>query len=198
MTRNAARSATAAASRPTVCADLLVAVHDRVDGEHQGDCHGGCPGEVDAPGGGLPGSGREHQNGQDADDDPDRDVDQEDPVPVEQVGQHSAEEHAEAAAAGCDESDDTHRLRPIGRLGEQVHDQRQGDSRDHGATEALHGPRADEEVLRAGEAAGYRCKREQRDADQEQPPVPEQVAQPSAEQQEATERQEVGVDHPRE
>ena len=43
----------------------------------------------------------------------------------------------------------------------------------------------------ASEASG-----EQRDADQEQPPVPEEVAQPAAEQQEAAEGEQVGVDDP--
>ena len=46
------------------------------------------------------------------------------------------------------------------------------------------------------EAAGDRGQREERDADQEQPPVAEEVAEPAAEQQEAAEGQQVGVHDP--
>ena len=50
------------------------------------------------------------------DGDPDGHVDEEDPVPVERVGEHAAEEHAgDAAAAGGDEAEDAHRLRTLAR-----------------------------------------------------------------------------------
>ena len=87
-------------------------------------------------------------------------------------------------------------LRPLGRLGEQVHDQRQRHGRDDRAAEALHGARGDQQRLRVGQAAGERGEREQRDAEQEQPAVAVEVAEPAAEQQEAAEGQHVGVDHP--
>ena len=80
-------------------------------------------------------------------------------MPVEHVGEHAAEQHADAAAAGGDEAEDAHRLGALGRLGEQAHDQRQRDGGDDGAAEALHRPRADQELLRAREPAGERRER---------------------------------------
>ena len=64
-------------------------------------------------------------------------------MPVERVGEDAAEQHADGAAAGHHEAEDAHRLRALGRLGEQGHDQRQRDRRDDGAAEALHGARGD-------------------------------------------------------
>ena len=55
------------------------------------------------------GASVEHEDG-----DPDRQVDEEDPVPVERVGEHAAEQDADAAAAGIDEAEDAHRLRALG------------------------------------------------------------------------------------
>jgi len=49
---------------------------------------------------------------------------EEDPLPVERFRQDPAEEHADAPSSGGDEAKDAHRLRPVGRLGEQVHNQR--------------------------------------------------------------------------
>ena len=117
-------------------------------------------------------------------------------MPVEQVGQDPAEEHADAAPARGDEAEDAHRLGALGRLGEQVHRQGESDSGDDGAAEALHGPRPDQEALRGREAAADRGDREERDADQEEPAVPEEVAEPAAEQEEAAEGEQIGVYHP--
>ena len=126
----------------------------------------------------------------------DRDVDEEDPVPVERVGQDAAEKHADAAAAGGDEAEDAHRLRPVRRLREQRHHQRKGDRGDDGGAESLHRPRADQQLLRGGEAARERSQREEPDPAQEEPPVPEEVAEPAAEEEEAAEREQVRVHDP--
>ena len=152
----------------------LVAVHDRVDGEHQRGRHGDRAGDVETPRDGRPALGRQQPQGEGEDGDPDRDVDEEDPVPVEDVGQDAAEQDADASSAGQDEAEHAHRLRPLAGLGEQVHDQRQRDRRDDRAAEPLHRPRPDEQPLRVGEAARERGQREERDADQEQPAVTEE------------------------
>ena len=57
---------------------------------------------------------------------------------------------------------------------------------------------ADQHLLRGREAAGERGDREERDAEQEQAPVAEEVAQPAAEEQEAAEGEQVRVHDPRE
>jgi hypothetical protein len=117
-------------------------------------------------------------------------------VPAEGAGEQAAEQHADAAAAGAHEAVDAHRLRPLGRLGEQIHDQRQRDRRHHRAAEPLHCARGDQPGLALRQPARQRRQREQRDAEQEQLAVPVQIAEPSAEQQKAAEREHVGVDHP--
>jgi hypothetical protein len=119
-------------------------------------------------------------------------------VPVQGVGQQSAQQHADAATAGRDEPDEAHRPGPLARLGEQRHRQRQGDHRDDRAAEALDCTGRDQPDLRLRDAAGQRGSGEDGQPDQEEPPVAEQVAEPPAQQQEAAERQQVGVHDPRE
>ena len=117
-------------------------------------------------------------------------------MPGERVRQDAAEQNAGGAAAGEDEADDAHRLRPLGRLGEQDHDQRERDHRHDCAAEALDGPRRDEELLGGRQPARERGEGEEGDPTEEQPPVPEEVAQPAAEQEKAAEREEVCVHDP--
>ena len=112
-------------------------------------------------------------------------------MPVEDVGEDAAEQHADRAAAGGDEAEDAHRLRALGRLGEERHHQRERDRRDDGAADALHGARDDEDALRGREAAGQRGDREERDAGEEEPAVAEEVAEPAAEQEEPAEGEQV-------
>ena len=176
----------------------LVSVHDRVDREDQraGDRRG--PGEVDPLALRGPGRTRQEPQRQEHDHGADRDVDEEDPVPVQEVGQEAAEHDTDAPAACGHEAEDPHRLGAVGGLGEKHEHQREGDRGRDGASDALHRPRGDEEALRRCEAARERGQREQRDPDQEEPPVTEQVAEPPAEQQAAAVSQQVRVHDPRE
>ena len=119
-------------------------------------------------------------------------------MPVQRVRQDAAEEHADRPAAGGDEPEDAHRLRALGGLREEGHDQRERDRRDHRAAQPLDRPRSDEEGLCRRQAAGERGEREERDSDQEQAPLAEEIPEPAAQQQEATEGQQVGVHDPRE
>ena len=117
-------------------------------------------------------------------------------MPAERVGEDPAEQHADAAAAGRDEAEDTHRLRPLGRLGEQAHHQRQGHSGRDRPAESLHRPRPHEEPLRGCETARERGDGEEADPGNEQATVAEEVTQPAAEQEEAAVGEEVPVDDP--
>ena len=67
---------------------------------------------------------------------------------------------------------------------------------DERAAEALQAAGGHEPRVRGGEPVEQRGEREDRDAEQEQPPAPEEVAGPAAEQQEAAEHQRVAVDDP--
>ena len=165
--------------------------------QRRGDRH--CAGDVDRAARplalALAGQKRQAER---EDRDPDRDVDEEDPVPAERVGEHAAEQDADAAAAGHHEAEEAHRLRPLDGLLEEQQQQRERDRRDDRAAEALHRTRGDQHVLRGREPTGERGDGEERDPAQEDPPVPEQVAEPSAQQQEAAEGQQVRVQDPRE
>jgi hypothetical protein len=117
-------------------------------------------------------------------------------VPVEQVRQDTAGEHADHAAAREDEAEDPHCLRAVGLLGEQGHQQRERDRGDDCAADTLHRSSADEQLLRVCDAAAEGGGREERDSDQEQPPVAEQVAQSAAEEEEAAKGEQVRVHDP--
>ena len=73
-------------------------------------------------------------------------------MPAEHVREHAAEQHADGAAAGGNESEDTHRLRALGRLGEEHHDERERDRRHNRGAKTLNCARCDEHLLRVGEA----------------------------------------------
>ena len=119
-------------------------------------------------------------------------------MPVESVREDAAEKDADRAAAGGDEPEDPHRLRPLGGLGEERHHQRERNCRDDRATDALHSPGGDEHLLRPREAADSGGCGEESDPGEKQPPVPKEVAEPTAEQKEPAESEQVGVHDPRE
>ena len=79
--------------------------------------------------------------------DADRRVDEEDPVPVDGLGEHAAGQQADRAAGGGDEAVDAERLGLLPRLREHRHDH----AEDHGggqrAADALHEARADQHAL---------------------------------------------------
>ena len=173
-----------------------VAVDDGVDREHQGGGHGHRSRDVQSGAGTAPGRGRQHSQRQQEHRDADGRVDEEDPVPVEAVREHSAEQDADAAATCSDETDEAHRLGPVGRLGEQVHHERQRHGGDNCPAEALHRAGGDQHARRPGQAARDRGGSECSDTGHEQPPLTEQVTEPAAQQQEAAEGQQVRVDDP--
>ena len=126
----------------------------------------------------------------------DRHVDPEDPLPAEPLGQDPAEQDARGAAGPRDRAPDAERLVALGTLVPVRGDDRQGGRRDDRRAEALEGAGDDQEDVRGRQAAGQRGEREEHEAADEHPPAPEQVGEPSAEQQEAAEEEGVGVDDP--
>src|SRR5439155_21123503 len=130
--------------------------------------------------------GHEHET-QREDCDADRQVDEEDPVPVELVGEDAAEQHADRSSSGRDETVDPHRLRPLALFCEEAHDEREPDGGNDSAAEALESARGDQEALRIRKAAGERSQREEGDPDQEEAPLAEEIAQPTTEEKKAAE-----------
>src|SRR5580700_9912038 len=69
----------------------------------------------------MPGCLRQQPKRKNEDEDTDRHVDEEDPVPTERARKHAAEQHADRASARGNEARDAHRLRALSRLGEERH-----------------------------------------------------------------------------
>ena len=76
----------------------LVAADHAVHGDHQGERDQPGTRYVEALAAVVDLVGWEHPTGREPDADTDRDVDQEDPVPVQQAGQYATCEHAHRAA----------------------------------------------------------------------------------------------------
>ena len=116
---------------------------------------------------------------------------------LREIREDPAEQHADRSAAGRYEAEDPHCLRPFGRLGEEGDDDRQRHRLDDGSTETLQRPCADEHLLRRREPAAERGEGEERDPEQEQAPVAEEVAEPARQQEEPAEGEQVRVRDPR-
>ncbi len=169
---------------------------DRVDAEHQpgGEEHGaGNVGAllhpdplavVDQP--------QREERGRDAD----REVDEEDPVPIDRLGEEATGQEPDRAAGDGDEGVHADRLRLLARLGEHHHDH----SQDHGggecAADALNEASSDQHALALRECAEQRGPSEDCEADQEDPPLADQVTDPAGEQEEAAEGDQIRVHDP--
>jgi hypothetical protein len=127
---------------------------------------------------------------------PDGHVDQEDPVPAEELGEDAAGQHADRAAGPEHGPPDPEGPVALGALRERGGDDGQGGRRDHGAAESLDGPGHDEHRLVGGQAAGQRGQREQPEPGQQHAALAEQVGGPATQELEAGERDRVGAHHP--
>ena len=111
------------AERPSGRPPHAVAVHDRVDREHQRRGDRDRARDVEPPLLRLTSAGRKQEQREHEDGDPDRDVHEEDPVPAQGVREDAAEQDPDRPAACGDEAEDAHRLRALGRLREERHDE---------------------------------------------------------------------------
>ena len=176
---------------------MVADLEDRVDADHhrardqQRAEHVGALRQADAL---VVGDvAQRQQRGRDAD----RNVDEEDPVPADGLRQRPAGQQADGRAGRRDEAVDADRLRLLARLREHRHDHAQDHGRRQRAADALREARADQQRLARGEAAQQRREREERKAAQEHAPATDQVAEPPGQQQQPAERDQVGVDDPR-
>jgi hypothetical protein len=169
---------------------------DRVDGEHEAgrDEHG--PRDVGALADADALVARDEPPREERRDDADGDVDEEDPVVVDRLRQHAAGQQPDRAAGGGDEAVDPDRLGLLARLGEHREDHPEDHGGGHRAADALDEAGRDERLLAPGDAAQQRREREDAQAGHEDALAPEQVAEAPGEEQQAAERDEVGVDDP--
>ncbi len=175
---------------------MVGGLHDRVDGGHErdGDQNGAEP--VDAVleahaailGDEHPAEGHRGEA--------DREVDEEDPVPAQRLGERSAGQQAQRAAGDGGEHVRAHRPRAVMRLRELGDDDGQDHRGLHGGSDALDEAGGDEEALAGRGAAQNRGDREEDEPGEEHALAAEQVPESPGEQQEAAEGDEEGVDDP--
>src|SRR5690606_18756435 len=128
--------------------------------------------------------------------DADRQVDEEDPVPAERVGEDAAEHLADGGACRAGEAEDGDGLGALAGVGEQRHEDAQADGGRHRAADALEEAGGDQYGGRGGRAGQQRGGGEDGDSGEEHAPAADQVAEPAGQQEQAAERDEVGVDDP--
>ena len=126
----------------------------------------------------------------------DREVDEEDPVPAQHLGQQASDEQAERAAGDRDEHVRAHRAGPLGGLRELGDDDRQDHRGLGGGADALEHAGADQRLLARGEPAQQRRERERDEAGKEDALAPDEVAEPAGQEQQAPEGDEEAVDDP--
>ncbi len=169
---------------------------DRVDAEHQRARDQDGAGDVRTAAEADPLVALDEPQGEHGGHDRDRHVDEEDPVPVDRLGEDPAGEQPDRPAARRDEGVDPDRLRLLPRLREHRDDHPQDHGRGHRAAHALYEARAHEHPLALREPAQKRCGREQREAREEDVAAPQQVAEAPRQEQQAPERDQVRVDRP--
>ena len=126
----------------------------------------------------------------------DRHVDEEDPFPAEVLGQNPAEEDPGRGARAAESSPDPERFVSLGPLLEgRAHDRERG-RRDDRCADSLHRAGRDQDADVPGQPAEERCDSEERQPDEEDQPSSEQIGHPATEEQETSERDRVGDQHP--
>jgi hypothetical protein len=127
--------------------------------------------------------------------DADRDVDPEDPVPVDSFRDRAADDrpkgNREAGEAAVDAED---RCSPLG--GERLRQDRQAQRQDHGAAEALDRACADQHRRARRESASRRRRGEQNESQTEESPPAETVAERGGADNSCGDGDVVGVDRP--
>ncbi len=128
--------------------------------------------------------------------DADRDVDQEDPLPVQAAGQRAADERADGEGGADGGAVGGQRPGALLHVGVGVGQQRERDGEHDRRADALHGARYIEEDDVGRGRAGRRGGGEDGEADREQAPAAEAVGQRARGQDDRGEREGVGVDDP--
>jgi hypothetical protein len=142
----------------------------------------------------LPSLGHDPQD-EDHREDHDRHVDGEDPAPRGRVHELAADQRSEHGADAAPGRPRAYRLAALLRR-EVGHDDRQRRRGEQRAGHALKRAGRDEDLDRRRQRARDRGDAERPDAEREHAPLPEDVAQRAADQQQRAERDEVGVGGP--
>ena len=138
----------------------------------------------------------DHPAGGDGKGDADREVDEEDRLPAEQLGQDSAEQHADSRAGATDGAPGSQRVGARRALREGAHQDRQGRGRQQRGAEPLAGASGEQRRGTARERGGQRGGDEHAETGQEHAPAAQEVSGASAEEQQASEDERVARDGP--
>ncbi len=177
---------------------VVLGLDDRVDAEHQGAGDERRAGYIRAAVEADALIASDQPQGQHRRHDADREVDEEDPVPIDRLRDHTPEQQADRRAGRGHEAEHADRLGPLPGLGEHRHDHSQDHGRGQRAADALDEPRDDQHGLALGGAAQRRGGDEHREAGQEDVAASDQIPEPAGKEEQAAEGDQVGVDHPRE
>jgi hypothetical protein len=127
-----------------------------------------------------------------------RDLDEEDPTPVQRVGHEPSEHEPHREARAPARAEDPQCAVALLPLGERRRDERDRGRHRQRRPDALQGPRHHEHGGPGGQAAGQRHRAEERKSQHEGAPPAHQVGHPAAEEQQAAIGQHVRVGDPRE
>ena len=128
----------------------------------------------------------------------DRQVDEEGPAPGCEINDDAADDGTEDAPKGGDAAGQPECSHSFGRVGEHDGDETERRWRGERFTAALHEAGGDEKLLIGRAPAGRRSDSEEPNADQKHPSSADEVSGSTAQQQQSSRHQHVGVDHPRE
>ena len=174
-------------------AELLVRQADQ-QGHEGGREDGGA--EVVDRADGLGVANRRQQPPQDDEgNDPERQVDEEDPVPADRVGQEAAQRRTDDRREREDPTEQPLVLAPLARA-EEVADDGERDREDRAGAEALDAAEQDELPHLLAQAAQQRAGEEEADADHHHRPPPEQVGELAVDRPGHRGGQQVDGDHP--
>ena len=173
----------------------MVGLGDGVDERHQPARDEDGSGHVVALGGRIAAL-VDQEGGEHEPEDADRNVDEEDPVPAQKVGEDASEQDAGDGSERPDAAPGAECHVPFLPLGEGRHQDGERRRRDDRRAEPLHGACADQRPFAPGEPGDERGGGEEDDSDQEHPAPSEEVSCAPTQQQEAAEEERIGADHP--
>ena len=175
---------------------MLLDTEDGVDGQHQAGRHEDRAGGVCALPDADSGAALDEAHGEERRHDPDRNVHEEDPVPVDEVREDAACEQPDRAAGRGHEAEHADRLCLLPRLGEHHDDHPERHRRCRRAAGTLDEAGRDQHLLALRKGAQKRGGREHAQPGQEYASMTEQVSEAPCQQQQAAEGDQIGVDHP--
>jgi hypothetical protein len=168
----------------------------RIDEQHQASGYGRRPSEVEPSLGQLRTTLREEQGREPDHERANRNVDEEDPLPAERVGQHATEQQSERAPSRRRRGPNAEGPVALATLRKDGHEHRERRRHEQRRAQTLDRPAHDQRGVVPRQAVEQRSDGEHRHAGDEQTPPTEEIGQPPAEQKHPSEEDRVRRHHP--